>query len=66
MERLNLEKAKLELKAKTNVERVNVKLNVKEIELEKERTTAGKADIPKLKINIQLPNLNSRKLMVTH
>ena len=52
LERLNLEKAKLELEAKTNVERVNMELKVKEIELEKEKTAAGKAEIPKFKTNI--------------
>ena len=52
LERLNLEKAKLELEAKTNVERVNMERKVKEIDLEKERRTAGKADIPKLKSNL--------------
>ena len=40
LDRLNLEKAKLELEAKPNVKRVNIELKVKEIELEKERTTS--------------------------
>ena len=62
LEKLNLEKAKLELEAKTNVERVNTELKVKETELQKERIEAGKADIPKLKTNLRLPKLEFKKL----
>ena len=62
LERLNLEKAKLELEAQSNLERVNIELKVKEIEFEKERTEAGKADIPKSKSNIRLPKLEFKKI----
>ena len=61
LERFNLEKAKLELEAKTNIERVKMELKVKETELEKEMATAGKADIPKMKTNIRLSKLEFKK-----
>ena len=55
LERLNLEKAKLELEAQSNWEGVNMELKVKEIQFEKERAEAWKACILKLKTNIWLP-----------
>ena len=58
---LNLQKAKLELETKTNVEKVNMGLKVKEIKLGKERIEAAKADIPKLKTNIRLRKLEFKK-----
>ena len=58
---INLQKAKLELETKTNVEKVNMGLKVKEIKLGKERIEAGKADIPKLKTKIRLRKLEFKK-----
>ena len=58
---LNLQKAKLELETKTNVEKVNMGLKVKEIKLGKERIEAAQADIPKLKTNIRLRKLEFKK-----
>ena len=58
---INLQKAKLELETKTNVEKVNMGLKVKEIKLGKERIEAAKADIPKLKTNIRLRKLEFKK-----
>ena len=39
-----------------------MELKVKEIELQKERTETGKADIPKLKANIRFKKFNGDAL----
>ena len=42
LERLNLEKAKLQLEARNKVESVNIELKLKQIGFEKEKTEAEK------------------------